>query len=201
MGEHIEWATARAESGWLVDKGESLGDRGLTVTHDHALVVGSLAIEGTRHELSDMLDRLRGEVETIYVAEHENALHNAEPEPRCPVCRSNTDDELREKLATLANEWEASSEEAHERAGDEPDRVDEIEDSMLGEVLADSARAIRDLLDAPLSCRHCGRQIEPDDQNGYVHSDDGVVGCGIGTDGRDYGEAGGEYVAEREVRS
>jgi hypothetical protein len=45
-------------------------------------------------------------------------------------------------------------------------------------------------------CKHCGQTIEPDPVNDYIHAEDGVVGCGLGVDGRDYGEDGGEHVAE-----
>jgi hypothetical protein len=31
-----------------------------------------------------------------------------------------------------------------------------------------------------LKCKHCGEPIEPDEENGWIHSEDGVVGCGIG---------------------
>lgn len=50
------------------------------------------------------------------------------------------------------------------------------------------------------TCRHCGQAIEPDPDNEWIHAEDGVVGCGIGTDGRDYGENGGENYAEPESK-
>jgi hypothetical protein len=28
-------------------------------------------------------------------------------------------------------------------------------------------------------CRHCGEDIESDPDNGWIHSEDGVVGCGL----------------------
>lgn len=30
-----------------------------------------------------------------------------------------------------------------------------------------------------MNCKHCAQRIEPDAENGWIHSVDGVVGCGL----------------------
>lgn len=63
-----------------------------------ALVVGdpsatALVVEGTRDDLLALIDRASAAVYSTFIAEHSNALHLADPEPRCPGCAADADSE------------------------------------------------------------------------------------------------------------
>jgi hypothetical protein len=88
MSGRYEWESAPAVEVSCLPPGEELGNGR---TNAWALVIGdpdatAFVVQGTRDDLLSFADRLVVEIGSTFSAEHENALHFKEPEPRCPVC-------------------------------------------------------------------------------------------------------------------
>jgi hypothetical protein len=88
MSERYEWESATVVDVSCLPPGEDLGNE---QTKAWTLVIGdpdatAFVVEGSRDELLAFADRLAVEIGSTFFAEHENALHFQEHDPRCPVC-------------------------------------------------------------------------------------------------------------------